>query len=611
MRNTDNSKSAEGLHVQIGSSQNCTWRGNSIVRFLSGSLHAGARVQSGCFPLVCTLMLLNAQTVAETPATTRSTVTSAQVDAIFAPWNRTDSPGCALAVLQGGRIVYEHGYGMADLSHEAVITPKTPFHVASVSKQFTAAAILLLAQQGRVSLDDEIQKYLPEIHDFGAPITIRNLLHHTSGLRDQWDLLDLAGYRYSLDLITDEDVMSMVLNMRELNFPPGSQYMYSNTGYTLAGQIIKRVSGDSLRTFTTKYMFEPLGMDNTHFRDDHAEVTRGEALGYERTKDGVYRLSVTNFDTVGATSLYTTVEDLAKWDENFYAPKFGGPDFAQSMTRTDKLTTGEDNHYAMGLMLLQYRRLPIVEHGGADAGYRANLLRFPEQHFSVITLCNTPANPSALSRKVADLYLASDFPKSAPTPFGERVHARRRPEQLSGKDGIYRSRDSGVVVRLESGDGALYLLDRDERIPLASDGEGKIYFPDSIDPAHFEPAEGAAQRLVIRGEGNADEIWDRQPAYVLSAGEQKDFVGDFYSEELDTGYRIEDRKGRLFLTRKKYPADELIPFARDVFASSLGDFGPIQTVLNFTRESNGQVSGLRVTTGRVRNLKFVRQESQR
>jgi CubicO group peptidase (beta-lactamase class C family) len=576
-------------------------------QFLSRHLRADASAPIGRIIVVCTLMLPNAQTVAETRATTRGAATDAQVDAIFAPWNRTDSPGCALAVLQGGRIVYEHGYGMADLSHEAVITPRTPFHVASVSKQFTAAAILQLAQQRRLSLDDEIQKYLPELHDFGVPITIRNLLHHTSGLRDQWDLLDLAGYRYSLDLITDEDVMSLVLKQRELNFPPGSKYMYSNTGYTLAGQIIKRVSGESLRAFTTKYIFEPLGMANTHFRDDHAEVTKGEALSYKRMRDGTYRLSVTNFDTVGATSLYTTVEDLAKWDENFYAPTFGGPDFAQSMTRTDKLSTGASNYYAMGLMLLQYRGLPIVEHGGADAGYRANILRFPEQHFSVIALCSTPANPSALTRKVADLYLASDFPRSAPTPFSEGVHARRRPEQLNGKDGIYRSRDAGVVVRLESGDGALYIVDHDEKTPLAGDGAGNIYFPGSIDPAHFEPAEGAAQRLVIRGEGKPDGTWDRLPSYALPAGKQKDFVGSYYSEELDTSYRVEDHSGRLFLTRKKYPTDELIPLTSDLFAARLGDLGPFQSVLQFARGSNGQVTGLWVTTGRVRDLKFVRQ----
>jgi CubicO group peptidase (beta-lactamase class C family) len=580
-------------------------------RFSARHPHSRGRALRWCFILVSALILPIAQTVAETPTMTRTSPPSAQVDAIFAPWNRTDSPGCALAVIHDGRIVYEHGYGMADLSHDAVITPRTPFHVASVSKQFTAAAILLLAQQGRLSLDDEIHRYLPELPDFGASIAVRNLLHHTSGLRDQWDLLSLAGYRYSLDLITDEDVMSLTLKQRHLNFPPGSEYMYSNTGYTLAGQIVKRVSGASLRAFTTKSIFEPLGMTNTHFRDDHAEIIKGEALGYERAGDGGYRLSVTNFDTVGATSLYTTVEDLAKWDENFYTPTVGGPDFAQSMTRTDKLTTGRDNSYAMGLTLLHYRGLPIVEHGGADAGYRANILRFPDQRFSVIALCNTPASPAILTRRVADLYLESEFSKPAPATSREGVSVQSLAEPPRKRDGVYRSRDSGLILRLGSSNETLYILDDNRQIPLASNDEGQVYLPGAIDPAHFEPAAGRAQRLVIQGETMPGSIWDHLPNYAPRPAEQRDFIGDYYSEELDTRFLIEDHGGRLLLARKKYPAEELVPFAPDSFAASLTGPGPFKAVLLFTRGSNGRVSGLRVTTGRVRNLEFVRGECKR
>jgi CubicO group peptidase (beta-lactamase class C family) len=338
-----------------------------------------------------------------------ATVTPAQVDKIFAKWNKPDSPGCALAVLQNGGVVYERGYGRADVEHDAAITPTTPFHVASVSKQFTAAAVLLLAERGKLSLDDDVRKYIPELPDFGVTMRIHHLLHHTSGLRDQWDLLQLAGWRYSLNLITDADAMSLITRQKNLNFPPGSKYLYSNTGFTLLGQIVKRVSGLSLREFTTKDIFEPLGMTNTHFRDDHAEIIKGEALGYVPTKDGRFRLSVTNFYTVGATSLYTTVEDLAKWDENFYSPKVGGPDFTLLMTQTEKLSSGKGNDYALGLVLGKYRGLPTVEHSGSDAGYRSNIIRFPQQHFSVVSLCNIPVNPAVLNRKVADLYLMGDF----------------------------------------------------------------------------------------------------------------------------------------------------------------------------------------------------------
>ena len=236
---------------------------------------------------------------------------SKRVDTLFQKMDTTVSPGCALAVMKDGRILYKRGYGMADLEHNVPITPSTVFHVASMSKQFTAASILMLAQDGKLSLDDPVRKYIPELPDFGTLVTIRQLIHHTSGLRDQWDLLGLSGWRYSLDLITDDDVLSVVSRQRDLNFPPGSKHLYSNTGYTLLAQIVKRVSGQSYREFTEARIFEPLHMKSTHFRDDHAEIIKNMAYGYEPAKD-TYRISITNFDTVGATSLLTTVEDLER-----------------------------------------------------------------------------------------------------------------------------------------------------------------------------------------------------------------------------------------------------------------------------------------------------------
>ena len=204
---------------------------------------------------------------------------SDRVDKIFERFNRRDSPGCALAVMRDGAVIYKHGYGMADLDHDVAITPSTVFHVASVSKQFTNAATVLLAQEGKLSLDDDVRKYVAELPDFGQRITIRHLIHHTSGLRDQWSLLGLAGWRYSLDLITDDDVLEMMSRQKDLNFPPGEKHVYCNTGYTLLALIVKRVSGRSFREFTSQRIFEPLGMANTHFRDDHAEIVKNQAYG--------------------------------------------------------------------------------------------------------------------------------------------------------------------------------------------------------------------------------------------------------------------------------------------------------------------------------------------
>ena len=528
-----------------------------------------------------------------------------QVDRVFANWNKSDSPGCALAVLQNGVVIYERGYGMADLEHDAAITPATPFHVASVSKQFTAAAILLLAEQGKLSLDDDVRKYIPELPDFGVTIRIRHLLHHTSGLRDQWGLLQFAGWRYSLDLITDADVMSLIIRQKDLNFPPGSEYAYSNTGFTVLGQIVKRISGLSLREFTTKNIFEPLGMKNTHFRDDHGEIIKGEALGYVPTKDGLFRLSVTNFDTVGATSLYTTVEDLAKWDENFYSPKVGGPNFAFLMTRTEKLNSGKDNDYALGLVMGNYRGLPTVGHSGSDAGYRSNIIRFPEQHFSVVSLCNTPANPVVLNRAVADLYLAADFKEAAQVIPNERDSVRLTWDKTPGKDGFYVLRDSGVVMKIDSENGTLQVVEDDDKRPLLADGKGHFVLPDATSVGHFEPAEGDAQRLVIEPLTGPPEIWDRLPAFALASGEEREYAGSYFSDELDVLYHLEDNAGKLVLKRQKYPDQVLRPVIRDLFTCRLAP--SLMGVIEFTRDSSGHVSGLSLTTARTRHLKFTRQ----
>ena len=295
-----------------------------------------------------TFLLVSMLASAQTPAAPASDLTE-RVDKVFEKWNRTDSPRCALSVIEDGRIVYKHGYGMADLDHNVTITPSTVSHVASMSKQFTAASILLLPQQRKLSLDDDDRKYIPELPNFRSLITIRHLIYHTSGLRHQWNLLELAGWRYSLDLITDDDVMSVLTTQKDLNFKPGEKHVHCNTGYTLMAIIVKRVSGMSFREFTSENISEPLGMTHTFSRDDHAVIVKNNVYGYESEKGGSYRLGLTNFVTAGATSLHTTVEDLALWDENFYHPRVGGASFLEQMLQSGKLNNGETLDYAFGL----------------------------------------------------------------------------------------------------------------------------------------------------------------------------------------------------------------------------------------------------------------------
>jgi CubicO group peptidase (beta-lactamase class C family) len=522
---------------------------------------------------------------------------SSRVDKVFAKWDNYNSPGCALGVYRDGRTLYSHGYGMADLDHNARIEPSTVFHVASMSKQFTAASVEMLSLEGKLSLDDPARKYVPELPDFGVPITIRQLIHHTSGLRDQWDLLEIAGWRYSLDLITNNDVLTLIARQKALNFPPGSRYTYCNTGYTLLGEIVKRVSGESLREYTTHHIFEPLGMDHTHFRDNHAELVKGMAIGYVPA-GGTFEISITNFDTVGATSLLTTVEDLQKWDENFYNPRVGGAALLEEMLKVGKLNSGEALKYASGLNVTTYRGLPVVEHAGADAGYRSDMIRFPEQHFTAAVLCNIgSANPSDLAQKVAVIYLGD---KMQPEPAKPEVKPVRLSEdQLKGKAGVYLNSDEDQIDRIVVNDGKLQLASEGERplrrlIPLAED---RFRLEDSPLEFVFNPSPAGQLGLTVTREGDKPNLFLELPAFTPSTVQLADYAGTYHSEEIDALYRFGVENGKLVLRRLNNLPDTLALEGPDLFRSELG-------ILHFVRDPAHQVTGFVLNSGRVLNFRF-------
>lgn len=337
------------------------------------------------------------------------------------------APGAAVAIEKEGKIIFSKGYGYADLESERKITPTTIFHIASVSKQFTAFAIALLADQGKISMQDDIRKYLPELHDFGTVITIDHLVHHTSGLRDQWNLLMMAGWRLD-DVITREQILRIVSKQRELNFKPGDEYLYCNTGFTLMAEIVSRVTGEAFPDWTRKNIFEPLGMNNTLFYDDHEKVVKNRAYSYykESSDDpGAYKKSVLSYANAGATSLFTTVEDLGKWARNFETMQVGNARVMAEMNRRFVLNRGDTISYAFGQAIRKYKGLNTASHGGGDAGYRTFLLRFPDQHLSISVFSNFAwFDPGSLSYALADLLLADQLqpekPGAPPQPEEEK-----------------------------------------------------------------------------------------------------------------------------------------------------------------------------------------------
>ena len=525
---------------------------------------------------------------------------AAQVDEIFKEYASATSPGCTVGVYQDDRIVYRQAYGMANLDHDVKLTPESVFHVASVSKQFTATAILLLAAEGKLSIDDDIRKHIPELSDFGRRITIRHLANHTSGMRDQWTLLGLAGWRYSRDLITDDDVLALLSRQKDLNFTPGERHLYSNSGYTLMALIVARASGKPFREFTAERIFKPLGMTNTHFRDVFGEIVKNQAYGYARDGERL-RLSVTNFDTAGATSLLTTVDDMAKWHANFDKPTVGGARLIEGLLERGVLNDGSRIPYAFGISHGTYRGLATIGHGGSDAGYRSAFLRFPEQRFGVASLCNiASANPTRLVQRVADVYLAERLAPQPSEDAGDSMpEVTLPPEQLQRYAGLYWNDAEASSRRFEFGDGRLHAVAGNQRSPLKSVGEGRFVLTTGPRTSlEFEAgANGGDVRLRVGAPNGPGDVFLRAEPFTPSEKDLEAFAGTYRSDEIEAVFRMVLHEGSLRLERLKSRPAPLTPVVRDTFTTQAG-------TIRFVRNAAGAVTGFQLDAGRVRHVKF-------
>jgi len=351
-----------------------------------------------------------------------------RVDELFKQWERKDSPGAAVGIFKDGRIIYARGYGMANLEYNIPITPQSVFRVGSVSKQFTAMCTALLIEQGKISLDDDIRKYLPELHEYDPPVTIRHMVHHTSGLRDYLILQGLAG-RSGGYFYTYQEVVDLLSRQKGLNFKPGDEYSYSNSGYFFLAEIVGRVSGMKTSEFAKKYIFKPLGMNSTHFHDDPKMIVKNRTSGYLERKGGGFKIHMTQLDMIGDGGIFTTVEDFFKWDQNFFNNKLGNgtQDLINLILTTDNLNDGRENNYAFGLEVGKHNGLRTIEHGGSFVGFKSYYLQFPDQRFSVVILANLGSfNPGRIARHIADLYLKEQLIEA----FAQR---RERPKQKSLK----------------------------------------------------------------------------------------------------------------------------------------------------------------------------------
>jgi CubicO group peptidase (beta-lactamase class C family) len=530
-----------------------------------------------------------------------------RVDAVFAEYAKPGSPGCSLAVVRDGGIVYEKGYGLASVEHAVPIDPRqTVFDIGSTSKQFTAASVLLLAHEGKLSLDDDVHKTLPELPAYGTPVTIRHLLHHTSGVRDYINLMAMGGINFE-DYTTDDDALAAIVRQKTLDFPPGSEHSYSNSGYFLLSQIVKRVSGKTLREFAQERIFTPLGMRNTCILDDHKAIIPHRATGYAPNPTGGFGVEMSNWEQTGDGAVQTTVEDLAKWDHNFYDPKVGGPWLVEQLQTTGTLNDGEKIDYARGLMVDTYHGLRRVSHGGSWAGYRAQLVRFPDQRLSVITLCNLGStDPTGLSLQVADLYLAGTLAPQAASA-GSAIPAASPDTAAAVPDvaryaGLYWNAATGVR-RLVARDGKLLYSRRQdnesELAPLGGDRFLMLGVPDRIEVAFLPAAPGRPRSLRVSVGGGKPLLFEEVQPASLEPADLASYAGTYTSAELATTWVLAVEGDRLTLRPKRGPAMPLEPSFVDAFSSPAG-------LLRFQRDGEKSVTGFVVGAGRARNLGFTK-----
>lgn len=529
-----------------------------------------------------------------------------RADSIFHPFDRSDGPGCVLGVYQDGRIQYARGYGMASLEHGLALTPRSVLDVGSISKQFTAMAILLLERDGKLALDDPIRKLFPEMPPYADGITWRRALSQTSGLRDLWILWGQTGRTFRGDTI---DALRVITRSAEPNYPPGERYLYTNSGWILAAQAVYRLTGQSLAQFAEERIFAPLGMRDTRYLGDAAMVIPHLATAYAPRPGGGFRVARNSYDgaITGAGGVHTTVEDFGRWLDNYDRLLVGDAAIVRTMTTPTALANGAPARsgftqaYAVGLNAGTFRGLGVVSHGGSWAGYRGHFLRFPDQRFAVAAFCNvTNAGPDSLARQVAAVYLGDRMePDTAgawvaalnAAPAAPVSEAERR-----AVTGLWRNVERGQVQRIRLVGDTLFALG-DERTRVVPLGGGRYRLGRGTELRVVTEPTGPARLLTRSASDTATYL--RADSVVLTAAQLAAYAGDYRNEEIETTQTWTVEDGALAVYANGRRLGVLDPTWADGFVRG-------GTVIDVTRDRRGRITGFVLQSGRVRNLRFMR-----
>ncbi|WP_298739181.1 serine hydrolase domain-containing protein [uncultured Chitinophaga sp.] len=519
-------------------------------------------------------------------------------DSLFKKFARPGSPGVAVLVVKDGKVLFKKGYGMANLEFEVPITPATVFDIASVSKQFAGFAISTLVQEGKIALDDDIHKYLPEVPDFGKTITIRHLVHHTSGLRDWPATLHAAGWRWD-ESFSYEDIMRMVKKQKELDFDPGAQFSYSNTGYNLLAAIVAKVSGKTYAAWLDEHIFRPLGMQSSRSIENYSKVIKGMAGSYEGNEEAYYR-SNDALTAYGSSSIFTTTEDLAKWVIHFQQALERKDPVYLRMLETGELNNKEKTGYAFGLGVNRQDGVLNISHSGGWAGFRTVISNYPDERLSIILLSNYGNfDVYANARAIARVFLQDKIKAAPPREDLSKLPGIQPDTNILKKyTGSYQlGNDWYVTFTLEDG-----------RMMVQANGEDKFPADVKSDTVLWVPAYGSSVTFRdIKAQAGALRYRGIIAPRVIPATPSRAAVdscaGTYYSEELETAYRLSVEDGKLTAHHMR-----LGDFIFEPDFVKAGKFSSANGTIEFFKDEQGRMAGFRLTNGRIKNILFKKQE---
>jgi CubicO group peptidase (beta-lactamase class C family) len=521
-----------------------------------------------------------------------------QIDDIFAQYDTTDKPGCAVGVIQDGRFIYKKSFGMANLEHGIPITSSSKFEIGSDTKQFTATCIALLQIDGKLTYDDDIRKLIPELPNYGEKITIKNLIFHTSGLMDYTNLMRIRGINYDECYYNNEDIIRLISKIKELNFRPGEKYLYSDTGYVLLAEIISRVSGQSFAKYVKEKIFDPLGMDNTQIIDNWKQIIKNRATSYHENDDGEYDTYVHISENIGGIGVITTINDFLLWDQNYYSGKVGGPELQKIISNLKRVNdTSENELYGLGLCFYEYKSISVVSHSGDWLGYVSDPVRYPEYKTSVVVFFNNEHEPNPMIKSVTDIILADIIKEPNTELISKEIKNESFNTDLEKFYGYYCAvqnvDDNGEphwqvhdasgnrrTIKIYNKDGDLFYWrnnDSESRLKRISENEFIMDVKYPIVFKNYEPVKYSLEKL-------------------------HKYSGNFYSQELEVEYQIKVDNDKLVIYIKDKKMSELTLILDNLFL-----IDEWYSTLKYCFNDRNEISGLILDSYRVQNMQFVKQ----